>query len=201
MPGDDGRAQTRYRGHRTDGDGRAGYLRGLTNDQKQTNEEAATMFMNPILTWSRLAWKTGEMARDSAQVIAMRSKPDTDRAELLLMGREKGEAALDSMQAMALPLMRTYQLMAALGFSQMTSIWASMLSMGRTHTPAQAAQQQLKLVDETIKRTAVAASKVASSSAAVARSALKPVHRRVKANVTRLSKNTRSTKTKSTRTK
>lgn len=144
--------------------------------------------MNPLLAWSRLASKTGEMALGAAQVIALRTNPAVDRGEVLLMGREKGEAAIDSMQAMGLPLMRMYQQMATLGYSQMISFWSSMLSIRSSRTPAQAIQNQLKLVGDTMNRSAVAASKVAKSGAVVAHSALEPVHRRVKANVTRLSK-------------
>jgi len=146
------------------------------------------MYMNPLLTWSRFALQAGETALGSAQVIAYRTNPTAERGEMLTMGREKGEAAIESMQAMGLPLMRMYQQMAALGFSQMMSLWSSMLSIGSSRTSAQVTQRQLKLLDDTIKSSAVAASKAARSGAAVARSALEPVQRRVKANVTRLSK-------------
>lgn len=146
--------------------------------------------MNPLLTWTQLAWKTGEMARDSARVIASRTHATADHDELILMGCEKGEAALESMQAMGLPLMRMYQQMAELGLSQMASLLTLFLSFGPTHTATQTAQQQVKMVDE-IKRSIVASTKVAGSGAAVARAAITPVHRRVKANVTRLSKKSR----------
>ena len=151
--------------------------------------------MNPLLTWTQLAWKTGEMARDSARVIASRTNATADRDEVILMGCEKSEAALESLQAMGPPLMRMYQQMAELGLSQMTSLLTLLLSLGRTRTATQAAQQQVKLVDDR-KRSIVASTKVAGSGAVVARAALTPVHRRVKANVTRLSKKPRLIKKK-----
>lgn len=69
-----------------------------------------------------------------------------------------------------------------------------MLSIGSSRTPVQAAQRQLKLVNDTVTSSAVAARRVASSGAVVARSALEPVQRRVKANVARLSKQKVTTK-------
>lgn len=152
------------------------------------------MFMNPFLTWHRIAWEMGEMALGSAQVIAFRADPAADRGEALVMGREKVEALRDSMQAMSLPLMRMHQQMAILGFSQLFSLWSSMLSVGTSRTPAQAVQRQARLMENTMNGSMIAASRAASSGADVARCALEPVHRRVKANVTRLRKKKASKK-------
>jgi len=59
------------------------------------------LFMNPFLMWSRLAWKTGEMAIASAQIIGHRTgrfalagpvPSARDQREFALMGHEKNEA-------------------------------------------------------------------------------------------------------------
>ena len=38
------------------------------------SSESLNLFLNPFLMWSRLAWKTGEMAMASVQVIGFRTK-------------------------------------------------------------------------------------------------------------------------------
>lgn len=150
------------------------------------------MPMNPVLAWSRLAWDSGAMALDAAQVIAFRTSRAADHAEVRAMSREKGEAALDAMHAMGLPLMRMYQLMAALGFSQMLSLCSAMLAVGSNRLPARTLQRQLKLAGDAMSSSAAGASRIAGSGAVVARSALNPVRRKVKANVTRLRKKRKS---------
>ncbi len=150
------------------------------------------MFVNPFMMWNRLAWKVSEMALGSAQVIALRTNgPRPGGKELLMMSREKGEAAVASMQSMALPFFRMNQQLATLAFNQMLSAWSSMLSIASSRTPAQSLERQLKLAGTTISNSAVAAAKIADSGARVARSGLKPVHKRVKANVVRLRKKSR----------
>ncbi len=37
------------------------------------SSQALNLFMNPFLMWSRLAWKTGEMAIASPQVVGHRT--------------------------------------------------------------------------------------------------------------------------------
>lgn len=155
------------------------------------------MFTTPFLMWSRLAIKTGEMILGSAQVIAHRTTRmalaggtpgETDRQEFALMGREKGEAAFDSARSMGFPLLMLNQQVAALAFKQMLSAWTSMLSIGSSRTPAQTVERQAKFVRDTIGDSVVAASKLSGASARVARSALRPVHKRVAGNVIRLGK-------------
>ena len=84
--------------------------------------------------WSRLAWKTGEMAIASAQVIGHRtsrlalagSVPSArDQREFALMGQEKGEAAMESAQAVGVRMLMLNQQFAALAFKQMLSASAS----------------------------------------------------------------------------
>lgn len=156
---------------------------------------ATNLFMNPFLMWSRLAWKAGEMAMASAQVIGHRTTrlalagptPSArDQREFTLMGQEKGTAALASAQAMGLPMLRMSQQFAVLAFKQMLAASAAMMSIGASRTPAESAGRQLKLVSDTLAAPVVAAAKLSASSAKVARRALTPVHSRVKGNVRRL---------------
>ena len=94
------------------------------------SSRALNLFMNPFLMWSQLAWKTGEMAIASAQVIGHRTGrlaragpvPDArDQREFALMGREKGAAAMESAQAVGVRMLMLNQQFAALAFKQMLS--------------------------------------------------------------------------------
>ena len=146
------------------------------------------MFTTPFLIWSRLAIKTGEMMLGSAQVIAHRTTRTTDPREFALMGREKGEAASESALGMGYPLLALNQQIAAHAYKQMLSTWSSMMSIGSSRTPAQSIERQAKLVSDTIGNSVVAATKLSGAGAKVARSALRPVHKRVAGNVIRLGK-------------
>lgn len=158
---------------------------------------AMNLFTNPFLMWSRLAWKTGEMAMAAAQVIGHRTSrlalagpaPSArDQREFTLMGQEKSAAAVASAQAMGMPMLRMSQQFALLAFNQMLSASAALLSIGASRAPAEAAGRQLKLVNNTLAAPVVAAARLSASTAKVARSVLKPVHKRVKGNVRRLGK-------------
>jgi hypothetical protein len=155
------------------------------------------LFMNPFLMWSRLAWKTGEMAIASAQVIGHRATRLThagtlpsarDQREFALMGQEKGAAALESAQAVGVSMLMLNQQFAALAFKQMLSASAALMSIAASRTAAEAVDRQSKLVRNTMIGSAVAASKLSGSTAQTARRALKPVHTRVSGNVRRLGK-------------
>lgn len=155
------------------------------------------MFKTPFLIWSRLAIKTGEMALGSAQVIAHRTARlslaggapvEADRREFALMGREKGEAALESARAMGWSMVTMNQQFAALAFKQVLSAWASMMSIATSRTPAQSVERQAKFVQDAVGDSIVAATRLSGSGAKVARSALHPVHKRVASNVVRLGK-------------
>jgi hypothetical protein len=151
--------------------------------------------MNPFLMWSQLAWKTGEMAIASAQVIGQRTSrvalagpvPSArDQREFALMGQEKGEAALESAQAVGVSMLMLSQQFAVLAYKQMLSASVAMMSIGASRTTAQYVDRQSKLVHDTITSSTVAASKLSGSTAKLARNAVKPVHKRVKGNVRRL---------------
>ena len=159
--------------------------------------QALNLFMNPILMWNRLAWKTAEMAIASAQVITHRTSrlalagavPSArDQREFALMGQEKGEAALKSAQAVVVPMLMLNQQLAALAFKQMLSASVALMSIAASRTAAESVDRQSKLVRDTVNSSAVAASKLSGSTAQLARRALKPVHTRVSGNVRRLGK-------------
>jgi hypothetical protein len=158
---------------------------------------AANLFMNPFLMWSRLAWKTGEMAIAAAQVIGHRTSrlaragpvPSArDQREFTLMGQEKGAAALESAQAVGVPMLMLNQQFAMLAFKQMLSASATLRSIATSRTAGESVEHQAKLVHDTIKSSVVAATKLSGATAKIARSALKPVHTRVSDNVRRLGK-------------
>ena len=153
--------------------------------------------MNPFLMWSRLAWKTGEMAIASTQVIGPRtsrlalagSVPSVrDQREFALMGQEKSEAALESAQAVGVRMLMLNQQFAALAFKQMLSASAALMSIAASRTPAESVERQSKLVRDTMASSVIAASKLSGSTAQLARRALKPLHTRVSGNVRRLGK-------------
>lgn len=155
------------------------------------------LFTGPFMIWSRLAWKAGEMAVSSAQVIGHRgsrfllsgSAPNVrDQREFALMGQEKGEAMLESAQAIVLRTLTLNQQLATLAFKQLLSTSATLVSIASSCTAAESVERQMKLVRETMTGSAAAASKLSGSTAGIARSALKPVHRRVSANARRLGK-------------
>ena len=161
------------------------------------SNQSLNLFMNPFLMWSRLAWKTGEMAMASAQVIGTRtsrlalagSMPSArDQREFALMGQEKGETALKSAQAMGVPMLMLSQQVAALAFKQMLLASAALMSIATSRTAAESVDRQSKLVRDTMSGSLVAASKLSGSTARLARRALKPVHTRVSGNARRLTK-------------
>ncbi len=159
--------------------------------------EAMNLFTNPFMMWSRLAWKSGEMAIASAQVIGHRTNrlalagpaPSTrDQREFTLMGREKGAAVLESAQAVGIRVMMLNQQFAALAFKQMLSASLALASVATSRTVAQSVDRQSQFVRNTMTDSVVAASKLSGSTAQLARRALKPVHTRVSGNVRRLGK-------------
>lgn len=155
------------------------------------------LFMGPFLVWSRLAWKAGEMAISSAQVVGHRSSrlllsgsvPDArDQREFSLMGREKGEAMLESAQALAARALTMNQQFVTLAFKQLMTASVTLMSIASSRSVAESVERQGKLVRDTMAGSVAAASKLSGSTARVAASALKPVRKRVSANARRLRK-------------
>jgi len=158
------------------------------------------LFANPYASWGRLAWKAGEMAIASAQVIGYRTQRlatdgpvmgAANRREILLMGQEKGEAAVAAAQAAGMRVLMLNQQFAALALQQAMSVSIGLLSIAASRTPAQTVQRQSKLLRNAMRDSVVVASKVSGASAKVARGALVPVHARVRRNRKRLSRATK----------
>lgn len=158
---------------------------------------AMNMFVSPFMLWSRLAWKTGEMAVSSAQVIGQRTSrfalaganPSVrDQREFALMGNEKSEAALESAQAVGTRLMLLGQQFAALAFKQALSASVTLMSIAASRNASELMDRQARLVRETMAGSAVAAAKLSGAGAGIARGALKPVQKRVIKNAKRLRK-------------
>ena len=159
--------------------------------------QALDLFVNPFLMWSRLAWKTGEMALAASPVVWHRAQRmalagevpgPRDQREFALMGQEKMEAGLEAAQDVATRMVILNQQFAALAFKH--ALWASsaLLSLAASRTVAQARERQSRLVEGTATRTAAAASTLSGSSAQLARRALAPAHARIRRNARRLRK-------------
>ena len=158
---------------------------------------AMNLFVSPFMMWSRLAWKAGETAISSAQVIGQRTSrlalagvvPSArDQREFALMGSEKGEAALESAQAVGARMMLLGQQSAALAFKQALSASVSLMSIGASRTASELMGRQARLVRETMAGSVVAAAKLSGAGAGIATGVLKPVQKRVINNAKRLRK-------------
>jgi hypothetical protein len=152
---------------------------------------------HPFLTWSELAFKTGEMMLASAQVIGYRVNrmalagpiPNArDQREFSLMSGEKIAAAAESAQAMALSMIRLNQQLGVLAFKQFLTGAAAMVSIVSSRAPAQSAAQQARLARNTIANSAQATPQISTSVARLVKEGLKPVHARVRRNAKRLRK-------------
>ena len=155
------------------------------------------LFVNPLLRWSQLAWKAGEMAIASSQVIGHRTRrlalagpmPNPrDQREFALMGQEKSAAALEAAQAAGLPMVALGQQMAMLAFKQMLSASTAFMSIATSRTATESMDRQSRLVRDTLNNSVAAASQLSGSTAKLARKALTPVHTRVSRNARRLGK-------------
>jgi hypothetical protein len=147
--------------------------------------------------WGELAWKAGEIALASSQVIGERTRrlalagptPNVrDQREFALMGQEKSAAVLEVAQAAALPMVTLSQQVAVLAFKQMLTASAAFMSIAASRTATESAKLQSTLMSDTVDHSVAAASQLSASAAKLARAALKPVQTRVRNNVKRLGK-------------
>jgi len=158
---------------------------------------AMNLFLEPFMMWSRFAWKSGEMALSSTQVIGQRAgrlmhpaagKDVRGRSEMILMGREKIEAIRESVQVAGMrALVLNGQLM-SFAFSQAMSTSAAFMSIAASRSPEQLAGRQMELARDITTGSVVAASKLSGATARIASSALVPVQKRVKKNARRLAR-------------
>jgi hypothetical protein len=151
------------------------------------------LLVNPLMMWNQLAWKTGEMALASAQVIAQRTSRLTgttfgqrDQLELALMGREKGEAVLESAQAVWMRMLRMNQQFAVLALQQMLATSVGLMSLSSSRSVTESAVRQSKLVRDAMTNSGAATAKLSGAAADLVRTAAGPVHTRINRNVKRL---------------
>jgi hypothetical protein len=158
------------------------------------------LYGNPLIAWTQLAWKTGELMMSSGEVIGRRMAgmalagpaPDLrDRREIALMSREKVEAAAESGYAMWWSLARMNQELAALALKQMFAGAAGMMSLASSRTAAESIGRQAKLAGDSIAHSTVAASRLSGSTARLAQRGLTPVRARAARNAKRLRKRRR----------
>ena len=155
------------------------------------------LFISPFTMWSRLAWQAGEMAMSSAQdtgqrtsrlALAGRAPSARDQNEFALMSREKSEAALASAQSVGSRMFLMGQQFATLAFKQALSTSVSLMSIAMSCSAAGSADRRARLVGETMAGSVATAAKLSGASAGIAKSALKPVQKRVSKNIKRLRK-------------
>lgn len=153
-----------------------------------------SMFGNPFLAWTDFAWKLGEMALASTQVVAHRTTrmaaagplPNArDREEFTRMGLEKIDAATESAHAMAAHWTTMNLKLGASAFRYMVTGSAAVASLAASRDIGQFVARQAKLVD-TVTRAAATAHEWSDSSALLAGRGLHPIHARATANAKRL---------------
>jgi hypothetical protein len=157
----------------------------------------AGLYGNPLIAWTRLAWKTGELMMSSGEVIGRRmagmalagaAPGPREQREIALMSREKMEAAAESGYAMWWQLARVNQQVAALALKQMFAGAAGMMSLASSRTAAESLGRQAKLAGDAMAHSAVAASRLSGSAARLAQRGLTPVRARAARNAKRLRK-------------
>jgi hypothetical protein len=158
---------------------------------------AMNLFLEPFMMWGRLAWKAGEMAVSSTQVIGQRTgrfmypataRDSRDPREFVRMGQEKVEATLESAQSAGIRALALNSQLLSFAFNQAMSVSAAFMSIAASRSPEQLAGRQLKLAGDLTTGSVVAASKLSGATARIARSAMVPVQKRVKKNVRRLAR-------------
>lgn len=155
---------------------------------------------NPLVAWTELAWKTGEMMVNSGEVIGRRlagmalagaSPAARDRREMARMSGEKLQAAAESGYAMWWSLARMNQQLALLVLRQLFAGATGAMSIASSRTAAESMGRQAKLVGDSMAHAAAAASHLSGSTARLARSGLTPVSARAARNAKRLRKRRR----------
>lgn len=153
--------------------------------------------LNPLIIWSKFAWKTGEMMLASMHVSGHRSHrmlsathppSDVDQREFALMVREKVAATSESAQGMAFAWLRFNQKFAEIAFRQISAGTAAFLSLATSRTLGESVTRQGNLLRETMVHSATATSQLSQSAAHVAQRGLQPIHSRATANSKRLAK-------------
>ncbi|RZI77251.1 MAG: hypothetical protein EOP80_05745 [Variovorax sp.] len=152
-------------------------------------------FFNPLMIWTDVALKTGEMLVSSGSVIHMRTSrmaehgmqpTPADMREIHLMSEEKLSAVAESGAAIANQLHTTHHALVNRAVQQWFQTGTAWMSLATSITPAQALSRGQALIDAGT-RTAATASQLSSAGARIAQRALKPIHTKAMSNQRRLS--------------
>lgn len=149
------------------------------------------LYINPMLAWNKLAWRTGEMMLTSSQVIMQRSRiaaPGSGYSEAQLMGQEKIDAMLESAQAVTAQMIMMGHQFTSIACRQILSASSNLLAIASSKTTSESLNRQSKLITDSLNHSVIAGSKLSASAEKVARSALQPVKKRADKNARRLVK-------------
>lgn len=151
-------------------------------------------FFNPLVLWTDVALKTGEMLVSSGSVIQIRTQrlataglaPSADDlAEFQLMGQEKLVAANESGAAIADELHNTQFTLVNRAVRHWFGTLSAFFALTVSTTPAQAIERHSEFV-EAATRSAATVSQLSSASARIAQRGLKPIHAKATSNARRL---------------
>lgn len=151
-------------------------------------------FVNPLMVWTDVALKTGEMLVSSSSVIQIRTQrmaaaglmpTALDLAEMQLMGQEKLDAANESNAAMADELGTRQVALMGHAVQQWIGSVSAFFALAVATTPAEAIARHGQFVDAAT-RSAAVVSQISSASARVAQRGLKPIHAKATSNARRL---------------
>jgi hypothetical protein len=149
------------------------------------------MYINPMLAWNELAWKTGVLMLTSAQVILQRNSNaalDVGYIETQLIGQEKIDAMLDSVQASGAQMIMMGHQLASMTYRQVLSTSSELIAPGSSKIATESMNRHSKLIRKTLNNSVIAGSRLSASVEKVARSRLQPVKKRFEKNVKRLVK-------------
>lgn len=156
---------------------------------------SSSRFINPLMVWTDVALKTGEMLVSSSSVIHLRTQrmatagllPSADDiAEFQLMGQEKLDAANESNAAMAHELGTKQVALMGHAMQQWFGSVSAFFALAVAATPAEAVERHGRFVDAAT-RTVAVASELSNAGARVAQSGLQPIHAKATSNARRLS--------------
>ncbi|MEJ8857182.1 polyhydroxyalkanoate granule-associated phasin [Variovorax robiniae] len=151
-------------------------------------------FFNPLMLWTDVALKTGEMLVSSGSVIQMRTSrmamhglqpSPADMREIHLMSEEKLAAATESGTAIVNQLHTTSYALVNRAVQQWFESHGALWSLATSFTPAQLLTRSQALLDAST-RLVHTWSQLSSASARIAQRALKPIHAKATSNARRL---------------
>ncbi|MEJ8845337.1 polyhydroxyalkanoate granule-associated phasin [Variovorax rhizosphaerae] len=151
-------------------------------------------FFNPLMIWTDVALKTGEMLVSSGSVIQLRTSrmaahgmqpSPADMREIHLMSEEKLAAVTESTAAIANQLHTTSYALVNRAVQQWFESQVALWSLATSFTPVHALTRGQAFLDAST-RLAHTWSQLSSAGARVAQRALKPIHAKATDNARRL---------------